>query len=342
MSDGKNVKMLVLVMLGIFFLFFLAYKQEFFVEGMTYTIDYSNNEIEVDASFNNYQVNKTLTTSSSTSSCTNDNVPTTYTGMNGTQATIQGTGTITVTNADGTTNTYTASVDASTNCITETIYYGPNGGFCKVFTDGTNYFVEVQPSNATMFFLTSVAVNGATPVNPPYTTDPYAQYNYPYPDTTASMFVPKTALIPPICPRCPDVNPALVADVMMYSKSNNNNNTNNSSSNNSSSTNSSSNNSSSTNSSSNNSSSTNSSNNSTNNNSTNNNSSDNWFNNTTTSDVKNYKSKHHNCRPCKPCGRCPEPNFECKKVPNYNIINANDPGLLPITGVGTGYSTFGM
>ena len=28
--------------------------------------------------------------------------------------------------------------------------------------------------------------------------------------------------------------------------------------------------------------------------------------------------------PCPPCGRCPEPAFECKKVPNYNRNNSNN------------------
>ena len=27
------------------------------------------------------------------------------------------------------------------------------------------------------------------------------------------------------------------------------------------------------------------------------------------------------CPPCPPCARCPEPAFECKKVPNYNSSN---------------------
>ena len=27
------------------------------------------------------------------------------------------------------------------------------------------------------------------------------------------------------------------------------------------------------------------------------------------------------CPPCPPCARCPEPAFECKKVPNYNTAN---------------------
>ena len=27
------------------------------------------------------------------------------------------------------------------------------------------------------------------------------------------------------------------------------------------------------------------------------------------------------CQPCPPCARCPEPAFECKKVPNYQSTN---------------------
>jgi hypothetical protein len=34
------------------------------------------------------------------------------------------------------------------------------------------------------------------------------------------------------------------------------------------------------------------------------------------------------CPPCKPCGRCPEPAFECKKVPNYSSSSLM--GQLPI------------
>ena len=33
--------------------------------------------------------------------------------------------------------------------------------------------------------------------------------------------------------------------------------------------------------------------------------------------------------PCPPCARCPEPAFECKKVPNYNAANVD--GYLPST-----------
>ena len=42
--------------------------------------------------------------------------------------------------------------------------------------------------------------------------------------------------------------------------------------------------------------------------------------------------------PCPACARCPEPSFECKKVPNYNAINSD---YLP-TPVLNDFSQFGM
>ena len=42
--------------------------------------------------------------------------------------------------------------------------------------------------------------------------------------------------------------------------------------------------------------------------------------------------------PCPACARCPEPSFECKKVPNYNAIGEN---YLPVP-VLNSFSTFGM
>lgn len=45
-----------------------------------------------------------------------------------------------------------------------------------------------------------------------------------------------------------------------------------------------------------------------------------------------------NCQPCPPCARCPEPNFDCKKVPNYSAMS-ND--ILP-SPVLNDFSTFGM
>ena len=49
-------------------------------------------------------------------------------------------------------------------------------------------------------------------------------------------------------------------------------------------------------------------------------------------------TKNHKCRPCPPCGRCPEPSFTCKKVPNYNAANSD---YLPRP-VLNDFSQFGM
>ena len=38
-------------------------------------------------------------------------------------------------------------------------------------------------------------------------------------------------------------------------------------------------------------------------------------------------SKNKQCQPCPPCARCPEPAFDCKKVPNYNPTNEWLPGV---------------
>jgi len=44
------------------------------------------------------------------------------------------------------------------------------------------------------------------------------------------------------------------------------------------------------------------------------------------------------CQPCPPCARCPEPSFECKKVPNYSSFN---PDQMPVP-VMSDFSSFGM
>ena len=46
--------------------------------------------------------------------------------------------------------------------------------------------------------------------------------------------------------------------------------------------------------------------------------------------------------PCPPCERCPEPAFDCKKIPNYNALTGrNDSSYLPRP-VLTDFSQFGM
>jgi hypothetical protein len=42
----------------------------------------------------------------------------------------------------------------------------------------------------------------------------------------------------------------------------------------------------------------------------------------------NDKCGKSKCPPCPPCARCPEPKFDCVKVPNYNTTNLDQ--NLPI------------
>lgn len=57
------------------------------------------------------------------------------------------------------------------------------------------------------------------------------------------------------------------------------------------------------------------------------------------SEVSNLLNKP-SCQPCPPCGRCPEPSFSCKKVPNYNNIHSEN-NYLPKP-VLSDFSTFAM
>ena len=43
--------------------------------------------------------------------------------------------------------------------------------------------------------------------------------------------------------------------------------------------------------------------------------------------------------PCPPCERCPEPAFDCKRVPNYNSVTSNQYLPRPVL---TDFSQFGM
>ena len=51
-------------------------------------------------------------------------------------------------------------------------------------------------------------------------------------------------------------------------------------------------------------------------------------------------SKNKKCPPCPACARCPEPSFECKKVPNYSV-NSNGSMSVPRP-VLADFTQFGM
>ena len=58
----------------------------------------------------------------------------------------------------------------------------------------------------------------------------------------------------------------------------------------------------------------------------------------TTTSMMPAPTPKETCPPCPSCARCPEPSFECKKVPNYNAMNNE---FLPIP-VLNDFSSFGM
>ena len=64
----------------------------------------------------------------------------------------------------------------------------------------------------------------------------------------------------------------------------------------------------------------------------------NYNNNSNNTNIESNSSADK-CPPCPACERCPEPAFECKKVPNYNSKNSNF--LLPVP-VLNDFSSFGM
>ena len=46
--------------------------------------------------------------------------------------------------------------------------------------------------------------------------------------------------------------------------------------------------------------------------------------------LSKLKSTDGNCQPCPACERCPEPSFDCKKVPNYRSTSVGDYLPIPI------------
>ena len=55
--------------------------------------------------------------------------------------------------------------------------------------------------------------------------------------------------------------------------------------------------------------------------------------------IVDKNSLSQDCPPCPPCARCPEPSFECKKVPNFNLGPQNTFLPRPVL---NNFSTFGM
>lgn len=264
------------------------------------------------------------TSSTSSTSSTYDNYdhyngtsyPTIFYGPNGGTARVIQTpnnNSIVITNKNGTTEIY--YIEKNANDPSVSTYYGPNGGSAKMITDSNGkQAVEITTPNGSKLVYTGdnaytynsqdntinqydadnnttgsdyntayssstyYGPNGgqATTVSGPagntYATyDSSAYYNSlpqgiprsQIPDGQEDLYILKTQVVPPVCPKCPD--PIVQS-----------------------------------------------------------------------SDSDNFDTTK--CPPCPPCARCPEPAFDCKKVPNYSAFNQD---FMPVP-VLNSFSTFGM
>jgi hypothetical protein len=250
--------------------------------------------------------------------------PTTYYGPNGSTAKVidvDGQGKIIITNANGTTNIY--YIDTNTSASVKT-YKGPNGGTATIATDnngntiilikkpdgtsvtysptniygsssqdptmysasnGSSSVTTVSGSNGNTAYA-ATGPNGNTTVGTTNTYDSSAYYNSlptgipasQIPAGQEDLYILKSQVVPPVCPKCPD--PIISSNSSSGSSSGS--------------------------------------------------SGSSWSSGSSSDTTK--------CPPCPPCARCPEPAFDCKKVPNYNSFNAN---YMPVP-VLSDFSSFGM
>jgi uncharacterized membrane protein YgcG len=317
-----------------------------------YTATFSSDG-QLTISDSNGDTTMTTSTPSSTPSSSNyDNYnhysgssqPTTYYGPNGSTAKVidvDGQGKIIITNANGTTNIY--YIDTNTSASVKT-YKGPNGGTATIATDnngntiilikkpdgtsvtysptniygsssqdptmysasnGSSSVTTVSGPNDNMAYA-ATGPNGNTTVGASNTYDSSAYYNSlptgipasQIPAGQEDLYILKSQVVPPVCPKCPD--PIISSNSSSGSGSG-------SSGSGSSGSGSS--------------------------------GSGSYGSGTSFwSSGSSGSSDTSKCPPCPPCARCPEPAFDCKKVPNYNAVNSN---YLPVP-VLSDFSSFGM
>jgi len=266
--------------------------------------------------------------------------PTKFYGPNGTTATVlnkDGTYSLVITDTTGKTTIYSVSAPSADTTITQTTFYGPNGATAKITKDNNgNYIINVtMPDGKTSIYTVTTTQGQTVPPPPPSQEDitstkstfslgqGYSSLSssgstgYDYssslpkgipksliPKGQEDLYILKSEVVPPVCPACPACYRG------MSSGSSNSGltpgsqgaATGNVSGNSASGS------------------------------------------NATTSGGSFLDSFSNNymestkCPPCPPCARCPEPAFDCKKVPNYNSINNS---YLPMP-VLSDFSNFGM
>jgi len=202
----KNILILVFICCTLSFLFFIQQPVSILENFMN---DNSGNSTNVNSG--------NVTVNSGNSTSVNVNVPTSYFTNDGKQCTLQNNGTLlVVVTSEGTTNYTTTSTSSN---ISDRVFYDTNGGYAKIFTDGTHYFVEVQPYNGPLFLLSSNQPTNSTqpPSSPPSSAPgdngggsgsgkgiPFSTI----PPGEENQYMLKSEIVPPVCPKCPDIMPA--------------------------------------------------------------------------------------------------------------------------------------
>jgi len=173
----------------------------------------------------------------------NGNQAVEITGPNGSKLVYTGDNAYTYNSQDDTINQYDADNNTTGSDINASTYYGPNGGQASTVTG---------PSGNTYSTYDSSAYYNSLPQGVSKSQIPAGQED---------LYILKSQVVPPVCPKCPD-------PIVQSSDD---------------------------------------------------------------TDVTK-------CPPCPPCARCPEPAFDCKKVPNYSAFNQN---YMPVP-VLSDFSSFGM
>jgi hypothetical protein len=266
--------------------------------------------------------------------------PTKFYGPNGTTATILNKDSkysLVITDTSGKTTIYTVDAPSTDTTITQTTFYGPNGGTAKITKDNNgNYIINVtMPDGKTSIYTVTTTQGQTVPPPPPSQEDitstkstftlgqGYSSLSssgstgYDYssslpkgipksmiPKGQEDLYILKSEVVPPVCPACPACSRGISSGssnsgLTPSSQGGANGNVSGNTSSGS---------------------------------------------NATTSGGSFLDSFSNNymestkCPPCPACARCPEPAFDCKKVPNYNSINNS---YLPMP-VLSDFSNFGM
>jgi hypothetical protein len=261
--------------------------------------------------------------------------PTKFYGPNGTTATVlnkDGKYSLVMIDTAGKTTIYTVNSPSADTTITQSTFYGPNGGTAKITKDNNgNYIINVTKSDGTTMIYTVTTTQGQTVPPPPpseenitstkstfslgqgyssLSTSGSSGYDYSsslpkgipksmVPRGQEDLYILKSEVVPPVCPACPACSRGMSSGSSNSGLAPGSNTVSGNSSSGS---------------------------------------------NATTSGGSFLDSFSNNymestkCPPCPPCARCPEPAFDCKKVPNYNSINNS---YLPMP-VLSDFSNFGM